>query len=45
MDLAKALTQFNPHTATPEALAAQVAAWAQEAQRLQEQADLVARQR
>lgn len=45
MDLAKALTQFNPHTATPEALAAQVVVWAQEAQRLQEQADLVARQR
>jgi hypothetical protein len=31
MDLATALAQFNPHTTSPEQLAIQVAAWAEQA--------------
>jgi len=45
MDLATELAQFNLHTATPEALAARVAAWAEQARQLQQEADLVAKQR
>ena len=33
MDLATALAQCNPHTTSPEQLAIQVAAWAEQAQK------------
>jgi len=45
MDLATELAQFNLHTATPEALAAQVSAWAEQARKLQQDADLATKQR
>ncbi|MET3109576.1 transposase, partial [Oxalobacteraceae bacterium GrIS 1.18] len=45
MDLATELIQFNPRTATPEALAAQVSVWAEQARQLQQEADLAAKQR
>jgi transposase len=45
MDLATALTQFNPYIASPEQLAIQIAAWAEQAKQLQQNADLVAKQR
>ena len=45
MDLATELIQFNLHTATPEALAAQVSVWAEQARQLQQEADLAAKQR
>ena len=44
MDLATALAQCNPHTTSPEQLAIQVAAWAEQAKRLQQQADLATKQ-
>ena len=43
--LATELSQFNPHSATPAALAAQVSVWAEQVRQLQQEADLVARQR
>lgn len=40
MDLATALAQFNPHTTSPEQLAIQLAAWAEQAQ---QDASIIAR--
>ena len=45
MDLATELAQFNPHTATPKELAARLFAWTEHARKLQQDADLVAKQR
>jgi hypothetical protein len=45
MDLATELAQFNPHTATPKELAARLFVWTEHARKLQQDADLVAKQR
>lgn len=45
MDLATELAQFNPHTATPKELAARLFAWTEHARKLQQDADLIAKQR
>ena len=45
MDLATELAQFNPHTVTPKEWAARLSAWTAHALKLQQNADLVVKQR
>ena len=45
MDLATELAQFNPYTAMPKELAARVFSWTEQAMKLQQDADLAAKQR